>query len=78
MQILSRQINFIVKFFSKTLIWRNFCEKTVAVKFQNFHSVMQQSDQKLKNFREINFDYFSVIFTQKFREINTFPSELFS
>ena len=30
---------FIVKFFSKTLIWRNFCEKTVAVKFRNFHSV---------------------------------------
>ena len=30
---------FTVKFFSKTLIWRNFCEKNVAVKFQNFHSV---------------------------------------
>ena len=30
---------FIVKFFSKTLIWRNFCEKIVAVKFCNFHSV---------------------------------------
>ena len=27
---------FIVKFFSKTLIWRNFCDKTVAVKFRNF------------------------------------------
>ena len=30
---------FVVKFFSKTLIWRNFCEKTVAMKFRNFHSV---------------------------------------
>ena len=30
---------FIVKFFSKMLIWRNFCEKTVAVKFRDFHSV---------------------------------------
>ena len=30
---------FIVKFFSKTLIWRNFCTKTVAVQFRNFHSV---------------------------------------
>ena len=32
---------FIVKLFSKTLIWRNFCEKTVAVKFLNFHSVLR-------------------------------------
>ena len=39
LQIFFRQINLIVKFFSKTLIWRNFCEKTVAVKFWNFHSV---------------------------------------
>ena len=30
---------FIAKFFSKTLIWRNFCEKTMAVKFRNFHTV---------------------------------------
>ena len=30
---------FIVNFFSKTLIWRNFCGKIVAVKFWNFHSV---------------------------------------
>jgi len=30
----------IAKFFSKTLIWRNFWEKTVAVKFCNFHSVL--------------------------------------
>ena len=37
---LKRESNqFIVKFFSKTLIWRNFCEKTVAEKFRNFHSV---------------------------------------
>ena len=33
-----RQIN-LQKFFSNALIWRNFCEKTVAVKFRNFHSV---------------------------------------
>ena len=30
----------IVKFFSKMLIWRNFCEKTLAVKFCDFHSVV--------------------------------------
>ena len=30
---------FIVKFFSKTLIWRNFCEKIVAIIVCNFHSV---------------------------------------
>ena len=30
---------FVVKFVSKTLIWRNFCEKTVAVKLRHFHSV---------------------------------------
>ena len=29
---------FIVKFFSEMLIWRNFYEKSVAVKFRNFHS----------------------------------------
>ena len=28
-----------VRFFSKTLIWRKFCEKTVAVNFRKFHSV---------------------------------------
>ena len=28
-----------VKFFSKKLISRNFCEKMVAVKFRNFHTV---------------------------------------
>ena len=39
MQIFFRQINSIVKFFSKTLIWRNFCKKTVPVKFLNVHSV---------------------------------------
>ena len=31
---------FTVKFFSKTLIWRNFCERTVAVKSRNFHSTV--------------------------------------
>ena len=30
---------FIEKFFCKTLIWRNFCEKTLAIKFSNFHNV---------------------------------------
>ena len=29
---------FAVKFFSKTLIWRKFCEKTLTVKFRNFHT----------------------------------------
>ena len=33
---------FIVKFFSKTLIWRNFCEKTMAVKFRDFHCVKKR------------------------------------
>ena len=32
-------MQFIVKFFSKTLIWRNFGEKRVTVKSRNFHSV---------------------------------------
>ena len=27
----------VANFFSKTLIWRIFCEKTVAVRFSNFH-----------------------------------------
>ena len=31
---------FIVMFFSKKLIWRIFCEKTVAKKFRNFHSTV--------------------------------------
>ena len=30
---------FRVNFFSKKLIWRNFCEKIVAVKLRHFHSV---------------------------------------
>ena len=33
---------FILKFLCKTLIWLNFCEKTGAVKFPNFHSVDQR------------------------------------
>ena len=32
-----------VKFFSKKLISRNFCEKMMAVKFRNFHTVAQFS-----------------------------------
>ena len=32
--------HFRVKFFSKTLIWRKICEKTVALKFRNFHTVL--------------------------------------
>ena len=35
---------FRVNFFSKKLIWRNFCEKIVAVKFRNFHSVQMNPD----------------------------------
>ena len=41
-QIFFPSNQFIVKFFSKTLIWRNFCEKTVALKFRNFHSVIRE------------------------------------
>ena len=32
------------KFFSKTLIWRKFCERTEAAKFRNFHNVQFFSD----------------------------------
>ena len=31
---------FSVKFFTNKLIWRKICEKTVAVKFRNFHTVL--------------------------------------
>ena len=41
---------FTVKFFSKTLIWRNFCEKNVAVKCCNFHSVWDYFTQ-CENYR---------------------------
>ena len=34
-----------VKFFSKKLISRNFCEKMVAVKFRNFHTVLHWTVQ---------------------------------
>ena len=36
----AKQIIFRLKFFSKTLIWRKICEKTVTVKFRNFHTVL--------------------------------------
>ena len=52
---------FIVKFFAKSLIWRNFCGKTVAVKFRNFHSVWRRCV-------EITITEFQ----QKFRENNIF------
>ena len=50
-----RQISFRVNFFSKKLIWWNFCEKIVAVKFRNFHSCavlieVLQNAITLKNF----------------------------
>ena len=38
-QICSVKSIYIVKFFSKTSIWRKICHKTVAVKFHNFHTV---------------------------------------
>ena len=38
-QIFFPSNQFVIKFFSKMLIWRNFCDKTVAAKFRNFHSV---------------------------------------
>ena len=55
---------FIVKFFSKTLIWRNFCEKIVAVKFRNFHSTVRTLWKK-RNFT-------LTLFWQKFRQNNGF------
>ena len=36
-----------IKFFSKKLISRNFCDKTVAAKFRNYHTVSAQCE-KLK------------------------------
>ena len=53
-QIFFRQTKIIVNFFSKTLIWRNFCGKTVAVKFRNFHSVCVVA---WNIFPEINFQH---------------------
>ena len=47
---------FIVKFFSKTLIWRNFCDKTVAVKFQNF----PQYEGKIRENEQQNFCFFLI------------------
>ena len=38
-QIFFSSNRFTVKYFSKTLIWRKFCVKTVAVKFRDFHNV---------------------------------------
>ena len=42
---------FIVQFFSKTLIWRKICEKTVAVKFRNFQCTVWK-------LREFSFTHF--------------------
>ena len=41
---------FIVNFLSKTLLWRNFCGKIVAVKFCNFHSVKSFEERKTRFF----------------------------
>ena len=51
-----RQINFLVKFFSKKILSRNFCKKMVAVKFHNFHTVLYnvRLDSEKKSC-EINF-----------------------
>ena len=54
-----------VKFFSKKLIWRNFCDKIVAVKFHNFHSVLHSVKIALTYFHHC-------ISAQKFREIKWF------
>ena len=62
-QIFFPSNQFIVKFFSKTLIWRNFCEKTVALKFRNFHSVSVEITGILSHLTH---------FWQKFRESNGF------
>ena len=51
-----------VKFFSKTLIWRIFCEKTVAVNFRNYHTVRTLL-WKLWNFTV-------TVFIQNFCQIN--------
>ena len=59
---------FIVKFFSKTLIWRNFCERSVY-KFRNFHSCCAVlCDTTVWKFRKFSL----TLFSQKFRESNGF------
>ena len=59
---------FIAKFFSKTLIWRNFCKKYVAVKFRNFHNVFPQFPHC----------FTTKIFYQKFRQINVLLKKNFT
>ena len=58
-----RQINFLVISLVKPLFWRNFCQKSVRVKFRFFHSVWH-----------VNCGNFGILlprfFSQNFRQIN--------
>ena len=56
---------FRVKLFSKKLIWRNFSNKIVAVKFQNFHSVDMQNVRLFC----INFTICLLFFVKTFNSI---------
>ena len=60
---------FMAKFFSKTLIWRNFCGKTVAVKFRNFHSVCRRLKYISWNQFSTWFISQKVVFTKFLRKI---------
>ena len=52
-----REINSLAIFLVKTLLSRNFCQKSVRENFRNFHTVVLQNEKfslTKKIFREIN------------------------
>ena len=65
-----RQIPYLVLSLVKTLLWRNFCQKSVRVNFRNFHTVLHNFSfffVVLQKFREIKAEEF---YSQKFRQIS--------
>ena len=67
-----RQINlYLVKFFSKTLIWRNFCEKTLAV--QCVKEIYSHIWQKFRESNVFNKEATKELISRKFFSEREFP-----
>ena len=60
-----REIHCHANFFRQTnlLIWRNFCEKTVAVKFRNFYRLHLHTVWKTKKFSLTKFFLWNQLFS---------------
>ena len=68
---ISRQIIYLVILLVKTLLSRNFCQKSVRVNFRNFHTVRSQHSEEITEIYSHH-----LIFWQKFREFNAFTKEI--